>query len=233
MPTKNILRTLILLQASVWIGQKVAAAVSIPMLIREFGLQFAYLDPVTSLFGYAVGNALFIALFICFLTASIGLFRFSAYSRTFYLVVNIVAIVLELLHGPLVRSGSMDFSHSANVVLAGVILTMVYSSPLKSVYEGRGGGLPGVNFMAGASAAAVPPRAPTPAMPGPERMKKQPVPVGRRGLAVCAFCGASTDGAKFCPKCGEPVVMKKACSRCGVASESGEKFCLECGNPTP
>ncbi len=233
MPTKNILRTLILLQLTIWIGQRVAEAVSLPTLIREFGLRLAYINPVTSLFGYAVGNALFIALFISLLIASIGLLRFSANSRTFYLIVNIVAIVLGLLHGPLVRSGSMDVFHSANIVLAGVILTMVYSSPFKDVYGGRGGGLPGVNLMAGASAAAVPPSAPRPAMLGTERMNKPPIPVGRRSLAVCAFCGASTQGANFCPKCGKPVVITKTCSRCGVASEPGERFCPECGNPTP
>jgi hypothetical protein len=232
MLTKNFLRTLILLQVTVWIGQRVAEAVSIPTLIREFGLRFAYVDPVTSLFGYVVGSALFVALFISFLIASIGLFRFSASSRTFYLIVNIVAILLGLLHGPLVRSGSMDFFHSANVVLAGVILTMLYSSPVKGAYEGRGG-LPWGNLMVGASAAAVPLSVPLSAVSGPEKMKTQPVPVGRSGLAVCGFCGASTQGAKFCPKCGKPVVMMKTCSRCGVASESGEKFCLECGNPTP
>jgi hypothetical protein len=179
------------------------------------------------LFGRAAGLALFVALLAALLIASFGLLNFSGVSRTAYLIVNIVAIVLGLLHGPLVRSGSMDFFHSANILLTGVILTMVYSPPFKWMYEGRGIGPPPV-MMAQAPApaqhAAVPPSAPAWA---------PPVPAQRSGVSSCGACDAATQGAKFCPQCGKPVVMKKVCSRCGVEAALGEKFCRQCGNPTP
>lgn len=229
MPDKNILRTLIGLQVAIWIGQRIAAVLSMAT--------FGYIDPVTTLFGRTAGNALFIVLTIALLGASIGLIASSAISRTLYLIVNIVAIVMGLLHGPIVRSGALDFCYSANILLTGVILTMVYSSPFKSMYEG-GGSVPSPVMMAAASAAPVPPSAPSPLTPEPERNPEQAVAVERSGGPSCGACGALTHGAKFCPQCGTPVtvkrpVIKNVCSHCGVESIPGEKFCRECGNPTP
>jgi hypothetical protein len=220
MPAKNVLRTLVVLQVAVWIMQRLAASISVPTMVQMFGLRSFYVDPVTSLFGRAAGNALFVALFLGLLVASFGLCSFSAVSRTFYLIVNIVAIVLGVLHGPMVRSGAMDFFYSANIVLAGVILTMVYSSPLKGLYQGLGTGLPPVHRMAEVPAVAMP------------QVQQESFPLERAAVPLCSACGASTQGAKFCPQCGRSVVTKKACSRCGVELESAEKFCHKCGNPT-
>jgi hypothetical protein len=229
MPTKNTLQTLIGLQVAIWIGQRIVADLSMTAL--------AYVDPVTNVFGRTVGNALFIALVAALLGTSIGLIASSAVSRTLYLIVNIVAIVMGLLHGPIVRSGAADFCYSANILLTGVILTMVYSSPFKSNYEG-GGGVPSPVMMAAASLAPVSLSAPTPPTPEPARNPERAVAVESSGGPSCGACGALTHGAKFCPQCGTPVVVKRAgvknvCSRCGVESIPGEKFCRECGNPTP
>lgn len=48
----------------------------------------------------------------------------------------------------------------------------------------------------------------------------------------CKNCGAQiTDGAKFCPECGEKIETKtnNCCPKCGNEIESDEEFCSKCG----
>ncbi|MDF2538775.1 MAG: hypothetical protein K0S76_1796 [Herbinix sp.] len=48
----------------------------------------------------------------------------------------------------------------------------------------------------------------------------------------CVKCNAIlNDGAKFCVKCGEKVVLKKYCQSCKAEIGNGDVFCAECGNP--
>ena len=178
---------------------------------------------------------MFLGLFAALLIAGIGLCLFWTISRTLYLVVMTLQIVLALVHGPLVRSGSMDFFYSANILLTGVILTVVYGSPLKDLYGGRSHEQTPVNVMPERSPAIAvnpPPPALTPD-PGREQEIRRTITNPEGAAPFCGACGASTQGAKFCPQCGKPLATRKQCSRCGVESESGEKFCRECGNSTP
>lgn len=50
---------------------------------------------------------------------------------------------------------------------------------------------------------------------------------------LCGNCGEQIPGGiKFCPNCGEAVVVKimpKQCERCGGAIPEGKKFCPDCG----
>ncbi len=47
---------------------------------------------------------------------------------------------------------------------------------------------------------------------------------------VCAGCGAAlSNGAKFCPECGEKTPQPKCCPSCGVPQSGPAKFCPECG----
>lgn len=48
----------------------------------------------------------------------------------------------------------------------------------------------------------------------------------------CVKCNAILkDGAKFCVKCGEKVVLKKYCQNCKAEIGNDDAFCAECGNP--
>lgn len=48
----------------------------------------------------------------------------------------------------------------------------------------------------------------------------------------CIKCNAILkDGAKFCVKCGEKVVLKQYCQSCKTEIGDGDAFCAECGNP--
>jgi class 3 adenylate cyclase len=47
----------------------------------------------------------------------------------------------------------------------------------------------------------------------------------------CSPCGhENPPGAKFCLKCGAPLVLR--CARCQADLPASAKFCLECGTPT-
>lgn len=51
-------------------------------------------------------------------------------------------------------------------------------------------------------------------------------------MANCKNCGETLRaGAKFCAKCGTPVVTDIFCSACGEKLESGDNFCIYCGTP--
>jgi hypothetical protein len=48
--------------------------------------------------------------------------------------------------------------------------------------------------------------------------------------ANCAHCGEETLGKKFCPNCGEQVVVgPQHCGDCGAKWTPGAKFCGDCG----
>ena len=49
----------------------------------------------------------------------------------------------------------------------------------------------------------------------------------------CNKCGVNLEeGAKFCPQCGEKVVVRKVCQGCGTELKEGERFCPVCGKAT-
>lgn len=49
----------------------------------------------------------------------------------------------------------------------------------------------------------------------------------------CIKCNAILkDGAKFCVKCGEKVILKKYCQSCKAEIGDGDAFCAECGTPS-
>jgi len=53
------------------------------------------------------------------------------------------------------------------------------------------------------------------------------------GTASCPSCGASLrPGARFCPRCGQPVSAAPArCPSCGASLRPGARFCPGCGQP--
>ncbi len=109
MPTKNILRMLVALQAALWIGQRVSISLSAPRLFGEFAASLADVSPLSARFGSRVDLLAFLILFIGLVGAGIGLCAFSNVARPLYAGVNLISILVSIVHGPLVRSGSMDF----------------------------------------------------------------------------------------------------------------------------
>jgi RNA polymerase subunit RPABC4/transcription elongation factor Spt4 len=46
---------------------------------------------------------------------------------------------------------------------------------------------------------------------------------------VCPSCKAETHGAKFCPSCGQKLLLDKTCDGCHAVIPPGAKFCPDCG----
>ncbi len=51
-------------------------------------------------------------------------------------------------------------------------------------------------------------------------------------VVICPSCGVENDGGKFCSECGESLLPKTECSKCGTKFKAGSKFCPECGAKT-
>ena len=179
MPTKNILRILVVIQAAVWIGQRVSISLVAPELFGKPGASF---PPLAVLFGERGDLLAFLILFIGLAGVGIGLGVFSKVARPLYVAVNLVAILAASVHGPLARSGSMDFFHGANILLTGVIFMMIYSWPLKEQYEGAKLQTATAQFRAG--------------IPDSSERRER----------FCQVCGAPNHGTKFCAQCGKSML---------------------------
>jgi hypothetical protein len=74
-------------------------------------------------------------LIILSLVSSIGLFFFWRPSRILYLISSVLWLLLLPFFGPNVDAGWGKVFEDAGLVVSGVILALVYFSPLKSFYE--------------------------------------------------------------------------------------------------
>ena len=193
-----MLRTLIVLQLALWIGPRVAAAFELRGFGPVFGLPNPYIPLLDSILGSRVDNLAFAGLFLALLIAGAGVCAFSGAARTFYVVVNAVAMVAALVHGLLVRRGPVDFFYSANLLLVGVIFILLYCSPLKDQY--------GTAHVTAGSATLIggplPPPQPSDAA---EPRASRPDVAGKR-VRYCGSCGAANPGTRFCLQCGKPIV---------------------------
>jgi membrane protease subunit (stomatin/prohibitin family) len=48
-------------------------------------------------------------------------------------------------------------------------------------------------------------------------------------VITCRDCGAAVGRGKFCPECGKPTSLTRACGSCQAEIPSSAKFCPECG----
>ena len=87
----------------------------------------------------AVGTMIMIAttipLLILFLVSSIGLFFFWRPARIVYLIATVAGLLLTPFFGPYVDAGWGTAFDEAAILVSGVILALIYFSPLKDLYE--------------------------------------------------------------------------------------------------
>lgn len=66
-----------------------------------------------------------------------------------------------------------------------------------------------------------------------EKLRQQDLTEGLNltatAVVICPACGVENDGGKFCSECGESLLPKTECSKCGTKFKAGSKFCPECG----
>lgn len=128
MPTKSTLRTLVLVQVGAFVATYLAANLTSHSLFREYAIPMALFSTTPTLFWLGV------LLRLAFLASSVGLCFFSSVSRTLYSIL-LAALLLAPPYNPTVRSASTDLFFSAEFILCGVVLALLYFSPLKSLYD--------------------------------------------------------------------------------------------------
>jgi hypothetical protein len=65
----------------------------------------------------------------------IGLFFFRRWARPLYLVTTILATLLLPVSGPYVASGWSQMIDELGLIVSGVILALIYWSPLKELFK--------------------------------------------------------------------------------------------------
>ncbi|BCW94144.1 MAG: hypothetical protein KatS3mg007_2038 [Thermoanaerobaculum sp.] len=135
MPSKAFLRTLI-------VGMIVLGSVSVVVsLVTESLLPdplraYAEAEWEANLTGRdVVMLAVAILVIIAWFVSCIGLFLFWRPARILYLITITAGLLLTPLYGPYVDAGWGTMFEDAAVILSGVILALVYLSPLKGLYE--------------------------------------------------------------------------------------------------
>jgi hypothetical protein len=130
MPTKNTLRILVALQIAALMGAVVAASLSIPALVRNYHLPTYVFSSAPDVLWLA--NLLTLAL----LVVAVGLCFFADAFRTLYVALTAGLLLLHALR-PSVSSSSMDLLQQTDALLRGVIIAIVYFSPLSDLYKPR------------------------------------------------------------------------------------------------
>ena len=76
-----------------------------------------------------------IPLIILLIVSSIGLFLFWRPARILYLITIVTGLLLTPFFGPYVDAGWGTTFQEAAIIVSGIILTLIYFSPLKDLYE--------------------------------------------------------------------------------------------------
>lgn len=135
MPTKGLLRTLIVAELLIAIISVVVSLFTefmLPEPLRAF-LEAESEAEITmrDVVMIAVG----IPLIILLLVSSIGLFFFWRPARILYSLAVILGLAMTPFFGPYVDAGWGTTFEEASIVISGVILALIYFSPLRDFYE--------------------------------------------------------------------------------------------------
>ncbi len=135
MPSKSFLRILIVAQFGLFVLAIVVALLTVSLLpepLRAYAEAEARGEMTTR--NWDTLRLIFPVLML-WLGSSIGLFFFWRPSRIFYLIYIVLGLLVTPFLGPNVDTGwSRTFEEAASIV-SGVILALVYFSPLKNLYE--------------------------------------------------------------------------------------------------
>jgi double zinc ribbon protein len=237
MSPKRLLRTFILIQIPIGFLLGAAGFLLNRNASPEIQSLLAYKDSIRP-----GAMPLGIAVLIALLVANVGLYLFWRPARTLYLVATIGALLASLYLGPFVNPGPADFLETALDAVGGIILGLVYFSPVKEAFEQR---VAAVSFPSQGFATPMPPVEPAAngyvfsGNPAPlrEEIAARSVPpstvvtapAAAEVTVKCANCGALSTGKKFCEECGAPFASKVRCPHCGSEVAPGKKFCGDCG----
>jgi len=132
MPSKSFLRILIVVEIGLGILCIVVSLLTVSLLpesLRAFSEAESQGER-----GLVILRVAF-PVMILWLGSIIGLFFFWRPSRILYLISIILGLLLPPFFGPYVDAGWGTAFEDAATIVSGVILALVYFSPLKSLYE--------------------------------------------------------------------------------------------------
>jgi hypothetical protein len=135
MPSKGFLRTLIVTEICLGVLSIVVSLLtesSLPESLRTYVEAEAEAD-ITARHIAMLATA--IPLIILLLVSSIGLFFFWGPARILYLITIVGGLLLTPFFGPYVDAGWGAAFEDAAIIVSGVILALIYFSPLRTMYE--------------------------------------------------------------------------------------------------
>jgi hypothetical protein len=132
MPSKSFLRILIVVEIGLAILGGVVSQLTASLLPESLR---AFSEAKSQVEQSLVTLRVAFPLIILSLVSSIGLFFFWRPSRILYLISSVLGLLLAPFFGPYVDAGWGKAFEDAALVISGVILALVYFSPLKSLYE--------------------------------------------------------------------------------------------------
>jgi len=132
MPSKSFLRILIVVEIGLAILYAVVSQLTASLLPESLR---AFSEAKSQVEQSLVTLRVAFPLIILSLVSSIGLFFFWRPSRILYLISSVLGLLLAPFFGPYVDAGWGKAFEDAGLVISGVILALVYFSPLKSLYE--------------------------------------------------------------------------------------------------
>ena len=135
MPSKRLLRSLIVAEIVIGILYIVTSFLSEAGLPAELRAYEEAQSEASLTFADFVQLAVIIPLIIAALVSRIGLLFFWRWARPLYLITLIADVLLTPLFGVCVDSGWSRMLEAAAVVISGVVLSLVYWSPLRILYE--------------------------------------------------------------------------------------------------
>jgi len=231
---KNIFRTLVIAQVLLWLVIVYALPPSFIALQREFRLPDSYVH-VSTPFGRSLEF-----LFYAQVIANLVMLGFWNASRYIYMVLAIADMAVVCFDPIIVRSGLGDALATADGVLTGLILAMIYFSPLREAFADSHRGI----AVVAVPPPFPPPPVPAPPAPGPGFRPHDEMPPwggvpGPQPTPSSAFgkpAGSSSSGYSGNPadRGVRPTtellysVKTLACGNCGATEQDG-RFCTQCG----
>ena len=135
MPSKAFLRTLIVAEIALGIISVVLSLLTesaLPEPLRAFVKAESEAEMTPRIM---IMIATTVPAIILWILSSVGLFFFWRPARILYLIVNVAGLLVAPFFGPYVDAGWGTAFDEAAILVSGVILALIYFSPLKDLYE--------------------------------------------------------------------------------------------------
>ena len=100
---------------------------TLPAALEEYSL--ALVDE------YAFGYILLLPFLLAYITALILIYKFKPVGRTLFLWINIISVFMYFFTGPMIIDELTSILGDASSLLDGVILGIIYFSPLKDKFS--------------------------------------------------------------------------------------------------